>query len=66
MTDPVVYKWFPAYQSAVLETDRTKMPSRIDEALKAIALRFCEPGPIDDVELNALAVAQDALMTLKA
>jgi len=44
MTDPTVYTWFPVYRSAVLETDPAQMPTRIDDALKAIAIRFCVPG----------------------
>jgi hypothetical protein len=66
MPDPAVYTWFPAYQAAVLETDPAQMPDRIDKVMKAIAARFCEPGRIEDAELNALAQAQDGLETLKA
>jgi hypothetical protein len=66
MPDPAVYTWFPAYRSVVLETDPAQMPSLIDEALKAMAARFCVPGRIDDDELTALADAQNALETLKA
>jgi hypothetical protein len=66
MTDPAIYAWFPVYRSAVLETDPAQMPARIDEAMKAIALRFCEPGRIDDAELNELAHAEDGLATLKS
>ena len=61
MTDPAIYTWFPAYRSAP-----ARMPARIDEALKAIAVRICVPGRIDDDELAALAAAQNALETLKA
>jgi hypothetical protein len=42
------------------------MPGRIDEAMKAIALRFSERGRIDDAELNALAHAEDGLARLKS
>jgi len=42
------------------------MPTRIDEALKAIVLRFCGPGRIKYAELDALAYTQDGLVTLKA
>jgi hypothetical protein len=38
----------------------------LNEALKAITVRFCESGRIDDVEFDALPDAQDGLMTLKA
>jgi hypothetical protein len=61
MNDPAVYTWFPAYRSAVLETDPTQMPARIDEALKAMAVRFFVPSRIDDDELTALADAQAGL-----
>ncbi len=66
MTDPTGYTWFPVYRSAVLETNPTQMPTRIDEALKALAIRFCVPGRIDDDELTALADAQNALEMLKS
>jgi hypothetical protein len=66
MIDPTVYTWLPVFRSAVIETDLAQMPARLDDALKAIALRFCVPGRIDDDELTALADAQNALETLKS
>ena len=56
----------PSLHGLSFETDITRIPDRTNEALKAITVRLCESGRIDDVEFDALADAQDGLMTLKA
>jgi hypothetical protein len=40
MNNSTTYSWQAAYQCALLETDSTRIASRIDEALRAIPDRF--------------------------
>jgi hypothetical protein len=65
MNNTAIYSWEPAYVSAVLETDPAKISERILETLYAMEERFLNPVEIGSAELNAIAAAQFALITLK-
>jgi len=59
-------RWRTAYVSALLETDRVQMPSRIAEALAAIEERFRSSLEIESIEHKSIDAARRALATLKA
>jgi hypothetical protein len=63
MTDPMTYKWYAAYQGAVLGTGPGVLGSRINEALSAIKARLDSGPPLDDAEYHEI---QDALLVLNA
>ena len=65
MNQPRTYLWLPAYLSAVLETDNTRLPTRIYEALAAIEQRLLSPIETGGDESREMENAQRGLLTLK-
>jgi hypothetical protein len=65
MSDTESYSWFPAYMSAVLESDNARMPTRIYEALAAIEQRRPSLTAADGIEEREIENAQRGLLTLK-
>jgi hypothetical protein len=58
------YIWMPFYEAAVLETDLTVLPSRIETAQYAIGQRVIKLT-IDDEERRAIVRTLNALAALK-
>jgi hypothetical protein len=65
MLNPSIYTWFPAYKSAVVETDLAQIPCRVREALRVIDDRLRDPAQIDDPEKRAIADAKIGLAKLE-
>jgi hypothetical protein len=59
------YDWMKFYTAAVEETNPESLPSSIETARGAIALRVFTPPPIDDSERRAIVAALNALTALK-
>jgi hypothetical protein len=59
------YDWMKFYTAAVEETNAKSLPSSIEAARGAIALRVFTPPPIDDSERRAIVAALNALTALK-
>ena len=59
------YLWSRLYASAILETDRRKLPKRIKEAERAIRQRLDSTTPINDPEQSLLVGAESRLKELK-
>lgn len=60
--------WRPLYKAALFETDASKLPSRIDEARRALALRSRElfaGSPSFDGETEAIENTLYALQALE-
>lgn len=66
MNNPNGYPWHALYASAVLETDSTRMPKRIDEVLTAIKDRGRSLAEISDVECAEMEAARTRLAILRA
>jgi hypothetical protein len=64
MTSPTVYRWQTPYDSAVLEMDLTRIPTRVKEALKAIEERLRSCIEYGSPEHRAIEDARRALATL--
>jgi hypothetical protein len=63
--NPNGYLWHALYTAAVLETDTTRMPKRIEEALNAIKnRRFL--AEISEVECAEMEATRARLATLRA
>ncbi len=58
--------WHALYQAALFETDRNKMPQRIDEAEKAILARLKELFVHTGDHIEEDLVLDDALYGLRA
>jgi hypothetical protein len=58
------YIWMPFYEAAVLETDLTVLPSRIEAAQYAIGQRVIKLA-LDDEERRAIVKTLNALAILK-
>jgi hypothetical protein len=65
MNNSTTYSWQAAYQCALLETDSTRIASRIDEALRAIQDRFSSTIQIGEQENAAIESARNALAVLR-
>jgi hypothetical protein len=67
-SDEVLRNWRGSYRAALFETDASKLPSRIEEARKALALRsrelFANP-PNNDAETEDMENALYALQALE-
>jgi hypothetical protein len=61
-----IYLWQTAYRSALLETDPKQLPTRIDEARRAIDVRLHRPLIIDSPEHKAIEDARRGLAELEA
>ena len=62
-------KWHALYRAALFETDASKLPSRIEEARKALALRSRElfaNSPVNDEETEGMENALYALQALES
>jgi hypothetical protein len=59
-----MYGWEESYQRAILETDRSKLPERIDAAQTSINHRLQEINAGHDSKEERLAI-RDALAGLK-
>ena len=60
--------WRGLYKAALFETDTSKIPSRIEEARRAFAVRsreLFETSPNDDGETEAIETALYALQALE-
>ncbi len=60
--------WRGLYKAALSETDTSKIPSRIEEARRALAIRFrelLETSPSYDGESEAIETALYALQSLE-
>ena len=58
--------WFDLYRLAVLETDQTKLPDRLQAAKTAIKAQLAELGDRQDIpEVGALRNAQIVLQWLE-
>jgi hypothetical protein len=66
MNSQTVYRWQTPYDSAVLEMDTTRIPTRVKEALSAIEERLRSCIEYGSVEHRAIEDARRALATLKA
>jgi hypothetical protein len=66
VNNPNGYPWHALYASAVLETDSTRMPKRIDEVLTAIKDRGRSLAEISDVECAEMEAARTRLAILRA
>ena len=65
-TAETLENWRGLYKAALFETDLTKIPSRIEEARRALAFRsreLFETSPNNDGETEAM---EDALYALQA
>jgi hypothetical protein len=60
------YSWSKAYRSAALETDFTKLYSRIEEALAAINNRLDGTAKLADAEFDELQAALHSLYEMSA
>jgi hypothetical protein len=58
------YAWELACLSAFVETDDTKLPTRIADARSIIAARLMESVPISDEEWQKIELALGALESL--
>ena len=58
--------WHDLYHTALLETDRTKVPERIAEAEKAILARIKELFAVTADHIEEDQVLDDALYALRA
>jgi hypothetical protein len=65
MTKPP-FAWYIAYESAVLETDFSKMHERIDTALNAIEKRLDTLSKLGEAEFSELLTALKSLAALSA
>jgi len=63
---PSSLAWHTLYQAALFETDRNKIPHRIDEAEKAILSRMKELFVIPADHIEEDVVLDDALYALRA
>ncbi len=63
MADPVAYKWYAAYEAAVLGAGPGSPGSRIAGALRMIEVRLDSSSTVDDTEHNEI---QDAVLVLQA
>jgi hypothetical protein len=59
------YDWMKFYIAAVEETNPKVLPSSIEAARGAIALRVFTPPAIDDSERRAIVAALNAMTALK-
>jgi hypothetical protein len=59
------YPWSAVYLSAVLETDFSKMPAKIDTAERAIRIRRYNASQIGPDELRAIERTVAALQVLR-
>jgi hypothetical protein len=59
------YDWMKFYTAAVEETNPEFLPSSIEAARVAIALRVFTPPPIDESERRAIVAALNAMTALK-
>lgn len=60
------YTWFHAYETAVLETDFSKLAIRIEAALTQIEKRLDRKTPLDEVEFDELQKCLHSLQALSA
>ena len=58
--------WRELYRSALFEADRQRIPSRIDEAERAIRLRATELLAVDGDHGEEAQAVEDALYALRA
>ena len=58
--------WHALYQAALFETDRTKIPARIEQAETAILLRIKELFSVTTDHIEEDQVLDDALYALRA
>jgi len=58
--------WHSLYQAALFETDRDKIPARIDEAEKAILQRVKELFVLESDHIEEDQILDDALYALRA
>jgi hypothetical protein len=65
MPNELIHTWFPAYRTAILETDFTQISCGVRKALEAICDRLRGPAPIDEEEKQAIADAQRGLAKLR-
>jgi hypothetical protein len=63
MTKPR-FAWYTAYESAVLETDFSKLHERIEVALNAIEKRLDTLSKLGEAEFNELQAALRSLAAL--
>ena len=63
---PEVQNWHELHKAAMRETDRKKLPSRINEAEKAVARRSRELFAMPGQHLEEREELDDALYTLLA
>ena len=61
-----IQRWRELHKAAMAETDREKLPYRINEAEKAIALRGRELFAVPGKHLEEREELDDALYTLRA
>jgi hypothetical protein len=66
MNSPTVYRWQTPYDSAVLEMDLARVPTRVKEALGAIEERLRSCIEYGSTEHRAIEDARRALAALKA
>jgi hypothetical protein len=65
LPDPTL-RWHSLYQAALFETDRTKIPERIDAAEKAILDRVKELFVVSADHIEEDQILDDALYALRA
>jgi uncharacterized protein YktB (UPF0637 family) len=65
-TTPLPLAWHTLYHAALFETDRNKVPQRIEEAEKAILTRIKELFVITADHIEEDVVLDDALYALRA
>jgi uncharacterized protein YktB (UPF0637 family) len=63
---PLPLAWHSLYHAALFETDRNKVPQRIEEAEKAILARIQELFVITADHIEEDVVLDDALYALRA
>lgn len=66
ITDDARLTWHALYQAALFETDRTKLPERIEAAEKAIQARVKELFRNKNDHIEEDLVLDDALYALRA
>jgi hypothetical protein len=66
MNSQTVYRWQTPYDSAVLEVDLARIPTRVKEALSAIEERLRSCIEYGSPEHRAIEDARRALAVLKA
>jgi hypothetical protein len=65
MNSPTVYRWQTPYDSAVLEMDLARIPTRVKDALSAIEERLRSCIEYGSPEHRAIEDARRALAALK-